>query len=90
MADVSVRVVTNRAAARKILTSVAAEADVTRRARLIATAADARTGRPGDHIVDSQIGRRRARAAVITDTWNARWREARDRALTSSIDAGRA
>lgn len=39
--------------------------------------------------VDSEIGPNRARASVRTNTAAARRREATDRALTRSIDAGR-
>lgn len=77
------RVVLNRRNVRAILRSEAVRADLVRRADNIAAAAG-----PG-HIVDSQIGRNRARAAVITATFPAMRAEARDRNLTRAIDAGR-
>lgn len=58
-------------------------------ATTIADAADANTGRAGDHRVEVQVGRKRFRAAVITDTFNAMHREADSRSLTRAIDAGR-
>lgn len=79
----SVRVVLNRKNVRELLRSEAVRRDLERRAQNIAAAAG-----PG-HIVDSQIGRNRARAAVITATFDAMRAEARDRNLTRAIDAGR-
>jgi hypothetical protein len=84
------RLVIDNAAVGSLLRSPKVAADVQRRAQLIADAANAKTGRSEDHIVDSEIGDKRARSAVLTNTWNARWREARERTLTSSVDAGRA
>jgi hypothetical protein len=78
-----VRVVLNRRNIRALLKSEAVRADLERRAENIAAAAG-----PG-HIVDSQIGRNRARAAVITSTAEAMRAEATDRNLTRAIDAGR-
>jgi hypothetical protein len=78
-----VRVVLNRRNIRALLKSEAVRADLERRAENIAAAAG-----PG-HIVDSQIGRNRARAAVITATAEAMRAEATDRNLTRAIDAGR-
>jgi hypothetical protein len=86
---VAVRIVVNRANVRHVLRSPDALAEVTRRARLIAQTADGNTGRPGDHSVDSAVGRNRARAAVYTETFNAMWREADSRTLTRAIDSGR-
>lgn len=80
----------NHAGIQALLTSGEVQAEVTRRAQAVAAAADERTGRPGDHRVESGSTGKRARAAVITDTWNARHREADSRTLTSSLDAGRA
>ncbi|MDP1793725.1 MAG: hypothetical protein Q8K63_06260 [Acidimicrobiales bacterium] len=57
--------------------------DLERRARKIAAAAGS------GHGVRSEIGRRRARAAIVTETTTAARREATDRNLTSSIDAAR-
>lgn len=59
------------------------------RAGAIARQADANSGRAGDHKIDHAVGRRRIRYAVITDTWNAMWREARNRALSRALGAGR-
>ncbi len=57
--------------------------DLERRAHRIAAAA-------GDgHKVDSQVGSKRARAAVITDGYEAARREARSKSLTSAVDAAR-
>lgn len=43
---------------------------------------------PG-HRVESEVGKERARAAVITDTSDAVRSEIRDHTLTRAIDAGR-
>lgn len=59
------------------------------KAAAIARQADANSGRTGDHTVDHAIGRRRIRYAVYTETFNAMWREARQRALTRAFGAGR-
>lgn len=77
------RIVVNRAAVRALLRSPEVAADLTRRARNIAA-----TAGPG-HRVDSQIGPNRARAAVITDTFEAMHHEATDRTLSRALDAGR-
>lgn len=79
----STRVVLNKRNIRAILRSETVRAELVRRAENIAAAAG-----PG-HVVDSQIGRNRARAAVITTTAQAMAAEARDRNLTRAIDAGR-
>lgn len=55
------------------------------RARASRIAAQAGSGME----VDARQGKNRARASVITATFEARRREASSRALTSSIDAGR-
>lgn len=78
-----VTVILNRKGIRDLLRSEQVRADLVRRAHNIAAAA-------GDgHTVDSQIGRNRARAAVITTSIPAMIREARDRNLTRALDAGR-
>lgn len=84
------RLVINPKATGILLRAPGVAAEVERRARLIADAANSTTGRPDDHIVDSENEGKRARSAVITNTWNARWREVRERVLSSSVDAGRA
>lgn len=78
-----VRVTLNRKNIRELLRSEAVRADLVRRAENIAAAAG-----PG-HKVESEIGRNRARAAVITTTAEAMVAEARDRNLTRAFDAGR-
>lgn len=77
------RIVLNRRNIRQLLRSEAVRADLKRRADNIARAAG-----PG-HTVDSEIGRNRARAAVITTSFQAMHAEARNRNLTRAIDAGR-
>lgn len=79
----TVRVKINRKAVRALLRDPKVAADLERRARAIAAAAG-----PG-HVVESEIGRTRARAAVITETPEAALAEATQRRLTRSIDAGR-
>ncbi|MFF2621243.1 hypothetical protein [Oerskovia jenensis] len=78
-----VRVIMNGAGVRKALTDPKVRADLERRAGNIAAAAG-----PGME-VDSQTYSGRARASVRTTTARARRAEARDRALTRSLDAGR-
>lgn len=77
------RVKISRRGARELLKAEAVRADLERRAAAIARAAG-----PGmEH--DSIVGRNRARATVWTDTPEAMAAEARNRKLTSAIDAGR-
>jgi hypothetical protein len=78
-----VRVRLTRSGPRQLRQSAAVRADLEARARRIARAAG-----PG-MTVDSTTGRSRARATVFTDTFEARRNEARHRALTRAIDAGR-
>lgn len=85
----AVRVKVNRTAVRTLLRSSEMRAELERRARRIAAAADANAGTPGGHRVDSDIGKNRARAAVITATPKAMHQEATKRSLTRAIDAGR-
>jgi hypothetical protein len=67
----------------KILNSLAVQAELKRRADRIAAAA-------GEGMLSSvQAGKNRARASVITATPQARNNEARNRALTRALDAGR-
>lgn len=78
-----VRIVLNKSAIAGILRSGEVRRDLERRAENIARAAG-----PG-HRVDSEVGRNRARAAVITESFEAMRKEARNRNLTRAIDAGR-
>ena len=72
-----------REAIRELLTSPQVEAELRRRAERVAAEAG-----PG-HVVDSQRGKRRARAAVITANTEAIVAEARTRNLTRALNAGR-
>lgn len=83
------RVVINQQAFREILNSPAVVADLRRRAEAIAQTADTAANAPGGHRVVTEQGPRRARAAVLTRTPKAMWKEAHQRTLTSSIGAGR-
>jgi hypothetical protein len=79
----TVRIVLNRRGVRELLRSPEIQRDLRRRAEAIA-----RVAGPG-HEVDTQVGRNRARAAVITGTFEAAHNEATNRSLTRAIDAGR-
>lgn len=81
MADV--RIDLKPGALGELLKSEEVRADLDRRAQQIAAAAG-----PG-HRVESEVGRNRARAAVITDTFEARFAEATSRNLSAAVDAGR-
>lgn len=74
----------NKRAIGDLLRSPKVRADLARRARNIAAAAG-----PGKWNVHDETGRRRARAVVVTGDFEARRNEARTRALTRAIDAGR-
>lgn len=77
------RIKWNHAGFREILRSGTVEAEVRRRANLIASQA-------GDGFeASSTVGRNRALAMVWADTPEARSAEATERRLTRSIDAGR-
>jgi len=77
------RIVLKAGGARELRRHPKIEADLLARAKRIAAAA-------GDgHEASSQVGVNRARASVITVSFPAMVREARDRTLTRSIDAGR-
>ena len=80
----TIRIDVNRKGLRTLLRSDLVRADLARRARNIANAAG-----PGKWNVHDETGRTRARAAVVTGDIEARHREARTRALTRAIDAGR-
>ena len=82
----SVRIKLNRKSIREILQSDDVRADLERRAQAIADAA----GGGEDYEVSSQVGKNRARASVITATYEARAAEAKDRTLSTAIEAGRA
>lgn len=78
-----VRIVLNRAAVRELLTSEKMREDLGARAQKIAEAA-------GEGFESSTYtGKTRARATVTAVSIEARVAEARDRALTRAIDAGR-
>lgn len=78
-----VRVVLNRAGVGELLRSAEVKAELERRAARIAAAAGA------GNEVESGVGRTRARAAVVTETFEAKHSEAKDRTLTRALDAGR-
>lgn len=78
-----IRIEMNRKGVAELLKSAEVQADLTRRAEAIATAAG-----PGME-VDSRVGKTRARASVRTDTFEAIKAEATDKVLTKAIDAGR-
>ena len=73
----------NRKAAAQLLNGDQVVADLRRRAQRVAAAAG-----PG-HRIEVSKGKKRARAAVITETFEARSKEARSRNLTSALNAGR-
>jgi hypothetical protein len=80
-----VRIELNRAGVRELLRNdPGIRSDLTRRAERIAAAA-------GDGFVahSAQAGAHRARAAVVTETWEAAAAEATHHTLTRAIDAGR-
>lgn len=68
---------------RELRQSAKVQADLLRRARLIAAAAG-----PG-MVATVRVGRTRARASVVTADFAARRAEATGRVLTRAIDAGR-
>lgn len=77
------RIKLNRKGVRELLRGPEVHRELRSMARAIAGAAG-----PGME-VDSEVGRNRARASVITGTQDARRAEATTRALTRAIDAGR-
>lgn len=83
------RVVMRPGALPRILKSPAALAEVARMANAVVKEADQRANDPGGHRVDSQIGRNRARAAVITATPKSMWKEAVEHTLLSAFGAAR-
>lgn len=78
-----VKIELNSAAVRSLLRSSEMLEDLRSRAQRIANAA-------GEGMeANAAVGPNRARASVVTATFEARHREATRRALTSAIDAGR-
>lgn len=69
-----------------MLKSPQVSADLGRRAAAIAAAAGANGGTFGHEV---RNGSARARAIVFTEDWEAKHAEAKDRALTRAVDAGR-
>ena len=82
MADLRLKI--NSAGIKALLTSPGLAADLTARAEAVRHAAGSK-----HHIVDTQSGPNRARAAVITSTYEGMRREATDRNLVRAIDAAR-
>lgn len=82
----SVRIQLNRPGIIEFLKSQPVHDDLERRARAIA---DAAGGEAEGFLAEDSVAPDRAALQVITTTHEARAREARDRALTSAIDAGR-
>jgi hypothetical protein len=78
----TIRIDLNKAGVRELLNCPAVCAD--RRAQRIAAAAG-----EGMEAKPATPRRNRARAAVVTESWDAKRAEATDRALTRAIDAGR-
>ena len=78
-----VKVKLNSSGVRELLRSPGVLADLEARAKRIAAAAG------GGMVVESAVGANRARAVVITGTREAMEAEARTRALTRAVDAGR-
>ena len=79
----AVKIVLNRKGIGALLKSPEVQADLNARADRIARAAGE------GHTVESTVGPQRARAAVITTTFDAMRAEAENRNLTRAIDAGR-
>lgn len=78
-----VKIELNRAGVRVLLTGPEMQADLLARANRIAAAA-------GEGFeAETKVGANRAHATIRTATWAARRAEARDRALTKALDAGR-
>jgi hypothetical protein len=79
----------NRKGVRQLLRSSEVLDDLGRRAEAIEEAANAAAGEPGAFEWDAEVGSNRARASVRTASREGMIAEAKDRALTRSIDAGR-
>lgn len=80
----NIRVEVNREGIAQLLKDPGVAADLERRARNIAAAAG-----PGMEVEPPFEGARRVRVTVRTGTYAAREAEAKNRALTRAIDAGR-
>ncbi|ALJ20380.1 hypothetical protein [Microbacterium sp. No. 7] len=80
------RIQINSDGAKALLQSAAVQADLMGRAQSIAAAAG---GEEAGFVAEPSVSPDRASAQVITTTYAARAREARDRTLTRAIDAGR-
>jgi hypothetical protein len=79
----NVRIVLNSPGIRQLLRSDEVEADLKRRADAVAQAA-------GDgHAASSAKGSNRARASVVTETFDAIRSESENHTLTAALDAGR-
>lgn len=74
----------NAQALREIRNSPEVVAELEARAQRIAAAAG-----DGMEVKPTETGKNRARVAVVTATPSAMYREAKDRALTRALDAGR-
>ena len=79
----SIRIDMNSAGIQDLLKSSPVRALLKAKADRIAAAAG-----PG-MVAYSRVGKTRARASVVTDSYKAKRAEAKDRALTKAIDAGR-
>lgn len=80
----TVKITINRKGIGQLLKSPEAVNELRRRARNVAAAAG-----PGQWNVRAEYDNKRARAAVVTGDLEARRNEAKTRALTRAIDAGR-
>lgn len=79
-----IRLKLSSAGFRTVLTSPRVLADLQARAERVRQAAGV-----DHHVVDSAVGKNRARAAVITSTDHGKRQEAEDRNLTRAFDAAR-
>lgn len=83
MARSKVEIRINRAGIVELLKDPGVQADLRRRGERVAAAAG-----PG-HRVESAVGKKRARSAVIIDDWRAARNEAKNRTLTTAFGAAR-
>jgi hypothetical protein len=79
----------NKAGVRQLLRSEEVLADLARRAEAIEQAANAAAGEPDAFEWDANVGPNRARASVRTVSREGMVAEAKDRALTRAVDAGK-